>query len=136
MRRRDSNDETRSKKTHSKHSKKRQEEAARIQLETTQDMEKLEREMLEEMNERNDRMERMEESFEKKKLKQITEAERILQESKRDASSRERFFTQRHNGGLGSSNGTDILGGMHLTEQKVMASGRLAGMIAGPNVIG
>ncbi len=41
-------------------------------------MEKLEREMLEEMNERNNMMERMEESFEKKKLKQITEAERIL----------------------------------------------------------
>ena len=77
-------------------------------------MEKLEREMLEEMNERNNMMERREESFERKKIKQMSEAERILQESKRDAGSRERFFTQRHNGGGFGSSGTtgiDTLGG-------------------------
>jgi hypothetical protein len=56
-------------------------------------MEKLEREMLEEMNERNNKIDEAEESFERKKIKQITEAERILQESKREASSRDRFFT-------------------------------------------
>ena len=74
LRRRDSTEvsggDAKSKKQTSKHSKKRQiEEANKILLETTQDMERLEREMLEEMNERNNMMERMEESFERKKIK-------------------------------------------------------------------
>ena len=74
---------------------RKKQEDVKLVLETTQDLERLELEMLNEVCERNNLLDKMEESFEKQKLKQLTQAERILQESKREAHSRERFFTQR-----------------------------------------
>ncbi|CDW80513.1 UNKNOWN [Stylonychia lemnae] len=80
-----------------KHSSKRRDtvQDPQLILNTTQDIERLELEMLNEISERNDQLQQMEESFEQEKIKQLTQAERMLQESRREASSRERFFTQR-----------------------------------------
>lgn len=92
------NHEGKKKNTSKKHqgSKKKNKErdsSSKIVLNTTQDIEKLEQEMMNEISKRNDTFNKMEESFEQKKLQQLTQAERILQDSRREASSRERFFT-------------------------------------------
>eukprot|EP00347_Sterkiella_histriomuscorum_P000430 403375893 len=91
---------------------------AKIILETTQDIERLELEMLNEASQRNNELEQMEQSFEQEKIHQISQAECILQESRRDASSRERFFTQREFSQENTFNNKFIGGTQVMTEQK------------------